>query len=117
LLAPAVEEPIGLNDQRAGVQVEDGDERSVNLTVAAGVRTLSSTPFDRAACCTSLMAFLICGLFGFTSKTITPAWGTSYDTNSSRLDIEYRGVVRVPRRVLQGLLPGQPTPERCVEAY
>ena len=30
---------------------------------------------------------------------------------------EYRGVVRVPRRVFQRLLPEQPTPERCVEAY
>jgi hypothetical protein len=30
---------------------------------------------------------------------------------------EYRGVVRVPRRVFQRLLPDQPTPERCVEAY
>jgi hypothetical protein len=29
---------------------------------------------------------------------------------------EYRGVVRVPRRVFQRLLPGRPTPERCVEA-
>jgi hypothetical protein len=30
---------------------------------------------------------------------------------------EYRGVVRVPRRVVQRLLPERPTPERCVEAY
>jgi len=30
---------------------------------------------------------------------------------------EYRGVVRVPRRVFQRLLPQRPTPERCVEAY
>jgi len=30
---------------------------------------------------------------------------------------EYRGVVWVPRRVLQRLLPERPTPERCVEAY
>jgi Protein of unknown function (DUF1488) len=30
---------------------------------------------------------------------------------------EYRGVVRVPRRVFQCLLPEGPTPERCVEAY
>ena len=30
---------------------------------------------------------------------------------------EYRGVVRVPRRVFQRLLPERPTPERCVEAY
>src|SRR6516162_6739403 len=30
---------------------------------------------------------------------------------------EYRGVVTVPRRVFQRLLPERPTPERCVEAY
>src|SRR5438270_9767524 len=30
---------------------------------------------------------------------------------------EYHGVVRVPRRVFQPLLPESPTPERCVEAY
>ena len=30
---------------------------------------------------------------------------------------EYQGVVRVPRRTFQHLLPEQPTPERCVEAY
>jgi hypothetical protein len=28
---------------------------------------------------------------------------------------EYRGVVRVPWRVLQRLLPERPTPERCAE--
>ena len=30
---------------------------------------------------------------------------------------EYHGVVTVPRRVFQRLLPNTPTPERCVEAY
>jgi hypothetical protein len=30
---------------------------------------------------------------------------------------EYRGVVRVPRRLFQRLLPERPTPQRCVEAY
>ena len=30
---------------------------------------------------------------------------------------EYRGVVRVPRRVFQRLLPERPTAEPCVEAY
>ena len=30
---------------------------------------------------------------------------------------EYRGVVRVPRRVFQRMLPDRPTPQRCVEAY
>ena len=30
---------------------------------------------------------------------------------------EYHGVIRVPRRVFQRLLPERTTPERCVEAY
>ena len=30
---------------------------------------------------------------------------------------EYHGVVRVPRRVFQRLLPERPTPKRCIEAY
>jgi hypothetical protein len=30
---------------------------------------------------------------------------------------EYQGVVRVPRRVFQRILPERPTPEQCVEAY
>jgi hypothetical protein len=30
---------------------------------------------------------------------------------------EYRGVVTVPQRVFQRLLPERPTPEKCVEAY
>ena len=30
---------------------------------------------------------------------------------------EYHGVVGVPRRVFQRLLPERPTPERCIEAY
>jgi Protein of unknown function (DUF1488) len=30
---------------------------------------------------------------------------------------EYEGVVRIPRRVFQALLPEAPTPERCLQAY
>jgi Protein of unknown function (DUF1488) len=30
---------------------------------------------------------------------------------------EYEGVVRLPQRVFQRLLPQSPTPERCLEAY
>jgi hypothetical protein len=30
---------------------------------------------------------------------------------------EYEGVVRVPRRVFQGLLDESPTPQRCLEVY
>jgi hypothetical protein len=30
---------------------------------------------------------------------------------------DYEGVVRVPRRVFQRLVPESPSPERCLEAY
>ena len=37
---------------------------------------------------------------------------------SSGVEIgEYHGVVRLPRRAFQRLLPERPTPERCVQAY
>jgi hypothetical protein len=36
---------------------------------------------------------------------------------STPAELPPRGVVRVPRRVFQSLLPERPTPERCVEAY
>jgi hypothetical protein len=45
-------------------------------------------------------------------------WNAERQTVEFEVEIgEYRGVVRVPRRVFQRLLPEPPTPERCVEAY
>ena len=45
-------------------------------------------------------------------------WNAEQQTVEFGVEIgEYRGVVRVPRRVFQRLLPERPTPERCVEAY
>ena len=45
-------------------------------------------------------------------------WNTDRQAVEFRVETgEYRGVVRVPRRVFQRLLPERPTPERCVETY
>ena len=45
-------------------------------------------------------------------------WNAERQVVEFGVDIgEYRGVVRVPRRVFQRLLPERPTPERSVEAY
>ena len=45
-------------------------------------------------------------------------WNAEQQTVEFGVEIgEYRGVVRVPRRVFQRLLPERPTPERCVEAH
>jgi hypothetical protein len=45
-------------------------------------------------------------------------WNAKRQSVGFRVEIgEYRGVVRVPRRVFQRLLPERPSLERCVEAY
>jgi hypothetical protein len=45
-------------------------------------------------------------------------WNADWQAVEFGVEIgEYRGVVRVPRRVFQRLLPERPTPERCLEAY
>jgi hypothetical protein len=45
-------------------------------------------------------------------------WNAEWQAVEFGVEIgEYHGVVRVPRRVFQRLLPERPTPERCVEAY
>ena len=45
-------------------------------------------------------------------------WNAERQAVEFRVEIgEYRGVVRVPRRVFQRLMPERPTPERCVETY
>ena len=47
-----------------------------------------------------------------------PRWNAEQQAVEFGVEIgEYRGVVRVPRRVFQRLLPERPTAERCVEAY
>jgi hypothetical protein len=44
-------------------------------------------------------------------------WNTERQVVEFGVEIgEYRGVVRVPRRVFQRLLPDAPIPEHCVEA-
>jgi hypothetical protein len=44
-------------------------------------------------------------------------WNAEWQAVEFGVEIgEYHGVVRVPRRVFQRLLPERPTPERCVEA-
>ena len=45
-------------------------------------------------------------------------WSAERQVVEFRVEIgEYRGVVRVPRRVFQRVMLEPPTPERCVEAY
>ena len=48
--------------------------------------------------------------------SVTP-WNAERQAVEFGVEIgEYRGAVRVPRRVIQGLLPEPPTPEGCLQA-
>jgi hypothetical protein len=52
------------------------------------------------------------------SRPFTARWNAEQQAVEFRVKIgEYHGIVRVPRRVFQRLLPERPTPERFVEAY
>jgi len=47
-----------------------------------------------------------------------PRWNAEQQAVEFGVEIgKYSGVVRVPRRVFQRIMPERPTPERCVEAY
>jgi hypothetical protein len=58
---------------------------AASLARPGGNLTGISTPFARVAACTSLIMRSALGLFEYTSKPITLAWGASSDSNSNRL--------------------------------
>jgi Protein of unknown function (DUF1488) len=58
------------------------------------------------------------GAVGFFTFPEDVRWNAERQAVGFGVEIgEYRGVVRVARRVFQRILPESPTPERCVEAY
>ena len=69
------------------------------------------TARGNAPCVMEIVSWLSTG-------TIDAQWNADRQAVEFGVEIgEYHGVVRVPRRVFQRLLPERPTPERCVEAY
>jgi len=43
---PAIEEPIGIDDERADLQLDDGSEGSIDLFCGAGFQHNSFNPFS-----------------------------------------------------------------------
>ena len=88
---------------------------------------IRSTSFDSVDCLLVVVGFsLSSGSAGrialeapLSNRILEDAhWNADRQTVEFGVEIgEYRGVVRVPRRVFQRLLPERPTPQRCVEAY
>ena len=82
---------------------------SISLSLLA-FRTWSCNPFVRAASCRSLTLRSVFELFGFTSRAIVLAWGTSSASSSSRLEISSGTMVLAPVTLPPGLarLPTKP---------
>ena len=55
LLAPAVEERIAADEERAGMQFDEGGEGGVDLAFGGGLQDRELHPLARAASCTSRM--------------------------------------------------------------
>ena len=121
-------EPSTVRVREATQQAQQSRGRSVSVDRLVGVgcgRTLpgwsSHAAPPRGACSLSDRTseqYSARGTFSQPPFPRTPAGMPSGGPwrSGSRLG-EYHGVVRVPRRVLQRLLPERPTPERGVEAY
>jgi hypothetical protein len=74
---------------------------SISLSLLA-FRTWSCNPFVRAASCTSRMTRSAVALFGFISRAINPARGTSSDSSSSRLAVSSSAIKLTPVRLPPG---------------
>jgi len=86
---------------------------SISISLLA-FRTWSCNPFVRAASCTSRVTRSAVALFGFISRAITPARGTSSDSSSSRLAVNSSASPADPRDVAArpGQAGDQPVPDR-----
>ena len=70
------------------MQLDEGREGGVDLTFAAGLQDMELHPLRARRFLHVLQSCARCSaLFGFTSRAITPAWGTSSESSSSRLGI------------------------------
>ena len=92
LVAPGVEERIGLHYESGGVLVADRGKDGVDFIFGAG-RDYSQ--LDRLQMRGGLHVLddapAVCGLLGFTSKAVTGARPTNSVTSSSRFWHELRG--------------------------
>jgi hypothetical protein len=122
LLAPAEKEGVAADGERAGTQLNEGGESGLKSPSTPAFRTARSTLLARAASCISCMVRSALELFGFTSRAITPAWGTSSDSRSSRLGFSSGAMMLTPVRFPPGrarlatspAATGSPPPKKTI---
>src|SRR5438128_2407518 len=78
------------------MHLDEGCEGSVDLPFGARLQNSELHPFSRAASRKSWARGSVVGLFGFTSRTITLAWGTNSHSSSSRLGVSWLTMLPKP---------------------
>jgi hypothetical protein len=77
LVASAVEERVGSDEERAGSHLNEGCESGIDLVFVTGLQDIElHLPCARRRLHVSTLRFVF-GLFWFTSSAITLAWGPS----------------------------------------
>ena len=117
LFAPAIEECIGSDHERAGSQLDQGREDRIEVAFGAGMQEWSCSPRVRAAACRSLARISAEGLAGLTRSAMMVAAGTNSCSSSSRFgpSSTFNGVtpVTLPPGRLR-LATSQPRPDRSL---
>ena len=84
------------------MQLDEGREGGVDLAFGAGLQKIELHPLRARRFLHVSIMRSACGLFGFTSRAITPACGTSSDSSSSRLGISSAVSMLTPVRLPPG---------------
>ena len=77
LIAPKEEKRLGGNEDRAGPSLDESFEGDVKVALGAGLYDEIRFPTVRTAACNSPISRSVLGLFGFVSRPITVAVGTT----------------------------------------
>ena len=114
LLAPAAQERIRVDDERASMQLDEGGEGGVDLVFAARFQHMKLQPL-RARCFLHVSYDALGSrIVGFISRAITLARGSSSDSSASRFAVSSSAIKLTPRKVAARPREAgdQPVPDR-----
>jgi hypothetical protein len=104
LFASAVEERIGADDERAGIQLDEGGEDAFEFVLGAGLQDMELYPFRLRRHLNLAYVALGIRIVGVHEQGDQPGLGTSSESSSSRLGV---------RSLVRGLTPVMLPPGRA----
>src|SRR6266404_3251199 len=89
-------------DEPTGTQLGEGRESRVDLGLGTGLQDMELHPLRPRRFLDASYHILGIGRFGFTNRAITLAWGTSWESRSSRLGFSSGDMMLMPVRLPPG---------------